>query len=218
MLKTKLTLSCLAFLCVAGVGSASGAVIPLDNYSFESPVIGGYQAGIVDWIPGGTGQTGTFNNDFNSTTDGENVQLLITGSVGDYVHIRQEIPTTTTTITGNTQYTLDFLAGIRAGFSALPGTWNPRLQAFDGSTYTDLTPSSETGSFGTPGTLSQWSSVFDVAADSPLVGQQLVVRFDMTQTGSTGTQVGLDKVQLVPEPATMSLIALGGLLLARKRR
>ena len=85
-----------------------------------------------------------------------------------------------------------------------------------------LTPSSSTGTIGASETWNEFTNTYDAATLAGLIGQSLTIRVGWAM-GATGTQSKLDNVTLtsasaVPEPTSLSLLALGALGLVRRRR
>jgi len=66
-----------------------------------------------------------------------------------------------------------------------------------------------------------WTGVFDFVSDDNLIaGNTYYIKIALT--GSSGNNVGLDSFTLngsvVPEPSSLALLGLGGLLIARRRK
>lgn len=85
-----------------------------------------------------------------------------------------------------------------------------------------LTPSSSTGSDGLANVWTEFTNTYDAATLAGVVGQDLTIRVGWAM-GATGTQSKLDNVTLtsasaVPEPTSLSLLALGALGLVRRKR
>ena len=85
-----------------------------------------------------------------------------------------------------------------------------------------LTPSSFTGTEGAAGTWNEFTNTYDAASLAAVVGQNLTIRVGWAM-GVTGTQSELDNVTLtsasaIPEPTSLSLLALGALGLVRRKR
>lgn len=62
------------------------------------------------------------------------------------------------------------------------------------------------------------SESISILIDPTLSGQILQIGFSSTATNYEGSGIFYDNVSFVPEPTTISLLALGGLLLRRKRK
>ena len=85
-----------------------------------------------------------------------------------------------------------------------------------------LTPSSSTGTSGASETWNEFTNTYDAASLAAVVGQNLTIRVGWAM-GVTGSQSELDNVTLtsasaVPEPTSLSLLALGALGLVRRKR
>lgn len=66
----------------------------------------------------------------------------------------------------------------------------------------------------------QWqelSKTYDLTGNAGILGQDMTIALGVDR-GSVGPQTRFDNVTLVPEPATMLLLGLGGLSLIRRRR
>ena len=85
-----------------------------------------------------------------------------------------------------------------------------------------LIPSFSTGTSGASETWNQFTNTYDAASLAAVVGKPLTIRVGWA-AGSTGTQSKLDNVTLtsvsaIPEPTSLSLLALGALGLVRRKR
>jgi len=74
-----------------------------------------------------------------------------------------------------------------------------------------VTVDSDTASL--PGNRVSYAVDFDLAT-----GEHLDVTYELTEHPNANSNVGLAAVTLVPEPATLGLLALGGMVLAGRRR
>jgi hypothetical protein len=117
------------------------------------------------------------------------------------------------TIQANTRYTLTYLLGTRNGTP-------PAAPGYLQGTSLQLTADVANNSAPANGNWAPETFVFDTSnpANIGLVGQALTVGF----TGGAGTSILFDNVTLdatlIPEPTTISLIALAGLAMLRRRR
>lgn len=198
-------------LAVVALGSTvSAALIPIVNGDFEDPAmgIGGYSAGANGWTTY-TGAVDTYNN--NAGTAGAQVGIINAFSGCVYQPLAA-------TIEADTVYTLSMDVFIQSPVS--PG-WDP-AQAY---VYLAL-QSQSGGDLATVGAIGNHASVdgfatdtwytitceFDSSTDPSRVGQGL-------QVLTWDANVFIDNIQLdaVPEPATMAILGLGGLLIRRKR-
>ena len=209
----------LAIAAAVLVLSASAAAeIPIVNPSFEDPALaedGWTWQDVPGWTPtGGVGIWNTTSADFDPVvaTDGQNV-LYAEDNVGGTGGVAQIL---SDTFAADTDYTLTVDVGNSyyyywAGYSVqlLAGG---SVIAEDNDT---LWPEYTKWATSTV----QYS--YDVA-DAALVGQPLEIRLnylglDKDNPGDGLIGVEFDNVMLVPEPATLALLGLGGLLLRRKR-
>jgi hypothetical protein len=118
----------------------------------------------------------------------------------------------TYTIQAGDSFTIDFKAGC---------WWDPAL--FTATLFYD-NPANVIGTYTTPDTLPHWSyteyfNTTPIAATDASVGHQLGILFENTGTGSGNGGLTEISISTVPEPATISLVAVAGLgMLLRCRR
>jgi hypothetical protein len=225
--------TCLAV--AAGILSFSARVqaVPINivNYSFEADVVptdnnpatvsnGDDTIGItpVGWSNnvGGllTRKPGSFFNNLIAPTpdpaDGPNEQMAWSNG-GSY-----EYQVLTATLAPNTLYTLQVDIGVRSDTS-FPGA---DIRFGTGSTMGANLLTAATSNTAAPasGNWSTWAYTFVTTPLSPNLGQTLRIEFH-----SNGIQTSFDNFRLdavaVPEPSTLMLLTLGGLIaFAAKRR
>jgi len=83
---------------------------------------------------------------------------------------------------------------------------------------TPLTPTSAVSPGVVNGTYQEYTRTYDAGTMAAVSGQDLTIQFGLGPTGSTGGQVRFDDVSAIPEPTSLALLGLGGLLIARRRR
>lgn len=206
-----------AALVLPVAAASANTPIPVSNHSFENPTLssGGYVASFPDWSTSAvsTGHAGIWN-DSAIGKDGNNIVYLYTG-----YSLAQNLGHT---IQPDATYTFDVLFG----FYDTGGGNSGLMEVYAGGTVED--------GFVTGGQL--LDSLTLVASDSSTmdpfsfdwtapssgggVGESLSVRLAMSPQATNGTYGSFDKVEvgLVPEPASLSLLGIGALMLCRRRR
>ncbi len=220
MSMTKITWISLVMAVVSSLAVAGPVTI--NNYSFENGMGDDPRwATPTDWAMNGSteeGRTGVMLASLsgNTTTAGSHVAYINMTWGADTTVVSLYQATNATFVEGNT-YTLTVAMSVRGETSA---TWNvPYKLSLE---YADGTPvATATGTllYVDRGPLVDYSVNYTaVAADA---GKTIQVRITDTQNnGEYAQQMVLDNVRLnaVPEPAAMSLLALGGILSLRRRR
>jgi hypothetical protein len=113
-------------------------------------------------------------------------------------------------------YTIDFLHAWT--YQGNPGTINVEAFAFDGSTETSLGTATVITLSSPVKTWTAGSHNFSVTTGSALIGQDLRLRFTSPSSGYAGFDTITGDFEAVPEPGSLALLGLGGLLVARRRR
>jgi len=203
------------------LSASAGAQIPIVNPGFEDPVLaedGWTWVDVPGWTQVGPESMGVWNvttADFDPVVapEGENVaytEYAPDGIVNGLSQILSE------TFAAGTDYTLTVDVGNSwayywAGYNVQLLAGGSVIAKDDNTLWPDYM-------------LWDTSTVqynYDVA-DAALVGQPLEIRLlnlglDMDVASPSVVGVEFDNVMLVPEPATLALLGLGGLLLRRKR-
>ena len=223
MKKSKTILTIVAVAILALSASAGTAGIPIVNPSFEDPVLaeddytwvvppGWTQVGSVEWL--GVWNVTTADFDPVIAPDGENVAYTEYPPDGTVNGLAQVL---TETFAANTDYTLTASVGNSyfyywSGYSVQLLAGGTVIAEDDNTLWPDyyLWDTSIVEYTYDPG-------------DSGLVGQPLEIRLlclgiDMDAANPDLVGVEFDAVSLIPEPATMLLLGLGGLALLRRKR
>jgi hypothetical protein len=220
----RLLLTLAVALCLGLASTARAVPITITNHDFEDPVLGGDGSinrtppgSVTGWVTSGNGTIGTFDPDQDyysdalildggatsgqiGTMDGAQVAFFFDSSTGLFAQ------TLADTLLANSQYTLTVAVGDRDNQPLVDfGTYFIELQA-GGVSLATATGSTAPGG---DGTFADVSLVFTTGATHPQLGQALAIVLGSTENGQV--QVDYDNVRLdvVPEPSTALLVALG---------
>ncbi len=230
---TLLRVTAVAVLILAG--AANAGMITIGNHSFETPDLVTDKSGAVasdTWRRVGSGSDplghgsvglikrvdGTFASILDPTpdpADGEQA-LYLNGPAESIFQVL------TDTLEANMTYTLTVDAGDRDGLAfqacelRMGTVSDPLVSADFGLNLLAATVVSNTTPVNGPGENDGWETwVTTFTTGDGVVGDQL--RVELVTTGTIQSYFDNVRLEAVPEPATMGLLALGGLALLRRR-
>ncbi len=222
----------LALVLLVSAGAYAGT-IGITNHSFEDDVIprDGNTAtqnadGSDDWhrflTPTGWLLSGTENRGVASTaTDsffGASLAVTPDADANDQAVFLADSTSFYQVLTGtlqaNSTYTLMVDVGDR---STDPGTGNPSIALGTGTTMGSnlLTPATSDTTAPALGEWTTWTVTYTTDASPTGLGDPL--RIDLFATSAAGWFDNV-RLEVVPEPATMSLLALGGIAMLRRHK
>lgn len=203
--KTLAALSAFAFFA----GSAQAATIYSED--FEGTGISGAGFTGNDW----TGTAFSETTALSSNIVGSNYTNASVGNAWGVIHSQGGVSADTgQVIADNTTYTLSF-DQINRNDVAVEGLTVELFRVDNGATLAS-------GAFAAPAGDSAPQSIGFTTSGGGEVGQNIGIRFIDTTNNANPPQAGVDNIvldaTLIPEPTSLSLLGLGGLLIAHRRR
>lgn len=212
-------------------GAVQAEMIAVPNSGFETQVVADNAVGpkdtVTNWTCGGGGhpavyvwnpKSDRFNGADGSGTPqgGDGVNVLYLGNDGATGNVTSVVQMLSDTVKAGT-YTLTVGLGQAKGFTVAAHN----VICIQGGTawaaYLDVLPAEFVS-----GQFVDRSVTFEVAADSPLIGQSLGVRLQTSLSGTAARITCFDNVRLeytpVPEPGTLVLTTLGAFLFSKRRK
>jgi hypothetical protein len=187
----------MAFIAV----TAQGSIIEFRNADFEDETgySGGYgYTGINDWVHGGW------------VRQGENIAAFTSGVGGVAIaqdYVEDDLGNMLELVAGDNDFSISVDISTNAGGSA-----TPYIQIYSNSQFVG---ESAAIAVSTDGTTTYDSVTFDFTVDgTDFAGQSFLVQL---MQGSGYIYADNFSGSVVPEPATMMLLGLGGLLLRRRK-
>jgi hypothetical protein len=210
-------------------GTASATLVDVWNNSFETPATTGLGGPPASWNNAGCG---VFNPDgwpdagITAPAAHDGTQTLYmnasTNGTGAYIWqiLKQAGTSDAVLMEANQTYTIKLWAG---RINTDQGLYAPQLEVFiqDTTTWTQVGNTTQDLSSVVLGAdMVELTYTIETGATPAGLGNQVLVNIRNIGTGSWQQRVTLDSVSVdvVPEPATMALLGLGGLLLRRKKR
>lgn len=218
------TLATTGFLCLGGLAAtpAAATVVGVTNGDFELPDTN-FEADVNANVPGWSEQGGRFTGAAIEVGQGTTGNELPTGNQWMFLNDGfTNIWTTIGTVTHNELVQVSFDLANSPGFDFDNASFNVFLVAggltsFGDWTNLDTKNQSDPGiTVPTNGNITSNTVTFDTGT-AVAEGENLGL-FIWTGSAPDLERIYIDNVTAVPEPGSLALLGLGGLLIARRRR